>query len=141
MPVLEFDDLDVGRFVAVHSLRSLEPGPTETPRDLARAQTRRPKSPVPLGAPVEVVALNAPFVLASVVLPGGTSSGPVLIDFRDVRLMPVPAEMVRALRDRFEAPKSLHEAMQAYRKTRRGAPETAVEPNSHGDCGDLEAEE
>jgi hypothetical protein len=141
MPVLEFDDLEVGRFVAVHSLRSLEPGPTETPRDLARAQSRRPKSPVPLGAPVEVVALNPPFVLASVVLPGGASCGPVLIDFRDVRLMPVPAAMVRALRDRFEPPKSQHEAMQAFRKTRRGDAETAVEPNSQGGCGDPEAGE
>lgn len=105
MPIIEFDDLAVGRFVAVHSLRKAAIPPIETPQDLFAARENRPRSPVTLGRPVEVMALNAPFVLARAMLPGGGFTGPVLLDTRDLRLMPVPSEMIDVLRDRFEVSK------------------------------------
>lgn len=136
MPILNPDDLNVGEFIAVHSLRTAAATPIETPRDFAMARGNRPKSPVPLGAPVEVVSVNLPFVLVAVVLPGGGSSGPVLLDIRDARLMPVPDEMVRALRERFQAPPSLKERLRAWKHSARGPAEVLVDADSVDEMGD-----
>lgn len=133
MPILNADDLNVGEFVAVHSLRAVASTSIDTPRDFAMARANRPKSPVPLGAPVEVVAVNLPFVLVALVLPGGGSSGPVLLDLRDARLMPVPEEMVRALRERFEPPRSLKDHVRAWRQSRDGAAVISVEVDREDD--------
>lgn len=136
MPILNPDDLNVGEFVAVHSLRAAATTSIETPRDFAMARANRPKSPVPLGAPVEVIAVNLPFVLVAVVLPGGGSSGPVLLDIRDVRLMPVPEEMVHALRERFQAPPSLKESLRAWKHSGQGPAEVLVDVDSVDEAGD-----
>lgn len=111
MPILPFDDLQTGRFVTVHSLQEVNAGYTDSPAELAMTRAQRRKSPVPMGVPIEVLALNAPFVLGAPVLPGGATTGPIFLDTRDVRLMPVPEGVVKVLRERFKPPPSMAEIL------------------------------
>jgi hypothetical protein len=111
VPILPFDDLQTGRFVTVHSLQEANAGYTDNPAEVAMARAQRRKSPVPMGVPIEVLALNAPFVLGAPVLPGGATAGPVFLDTREVRLMPVPEGLVKVLRERFKPAPSMAEIL------------------------------
>ena len=111
MPILPFDDLQAGRFVTVHSLQEGNAGYTGNPIERAMTRTQRRKPPIPMGVPIEVLALNAPFVLGAPVLPGGATAGPIFLDTREVRLMPVPEGLVKVLRERFKPAPSMTEIL------------------------------
>lgn len=128
MPIIPFDDLQTGQFVAVHSLHEPNAGYSDGPVELVIARAQRRKSPVPMGVPIEVLALNAPFVLGAPVLPGGATAGPVFVDTREVRLMPVPSEVVQVLRERFKPQPSIAQILAAKKGNTPSASNESPDP-------------
>ena len=95
--ILAADDLAPQMFVAVHSPRR--------PSGVVRRAGPRGievheeplASPVPPGVPLQVMASSLPFVVCSVLEPGGNLDGPVILDLRAVRLTRLTREFVTAV--------------------------------------------
>ncbi len=51
------------------------------------------------GAPLEILATNAPFLMVMVAHPGGRGEGPIYLDTRGLRIMGVPDGMIEVLRE------------------------------------------
>lgn len=95
--ILAADDLAPQMFVAVHSH-------CRSDRNVRRAgpygievHEVPPASPVPPGVPLQVMASSLPFVVCSILEPGGNLDGPVILDLRAVRLMRLAPEFVEAV--------------------------------------------
>ncbi len=104
--ILPFDDLEPGRFVTIHSRRAsggprLRRGPspfgTDEQEVHVHLEVQQGWLPQP-GVPLKILALNAPFVMVAELRPGGVAKGPIYLDTRGIRLMPVPEEMIDALK-------------------------------------------
>ena len=104
--ILPFDDLEAGRFVTVHSVRTIarrvrrrSESPFEDGDQEVHLHLGGPSGPVPPpGVPLKILALNAPFLMVITLRPGGEGEGPIYLDSRGVQLMAVPSAMVEALR-------------------------------------------
>lgn len=104
--ILAPDDLRVGSYVAIHSSV-----PSQTPADAEperRGHARfRPENPAPMaGIPLQIRGVSLPFLACAILGPGGTYSGPVIIDLRTVRLIRLSRQFIGAIR-RFPAQTSV----------------------------------
>ena len=104
--ILPFDDLEPGKIIAIHSIHSAVP-PVRRRRlssfedlehDLGLHTGVPPRPTPPPGVPLEILAVNAPFVMVMALRPGDQKVGPIYLDSRCMRLMAVPSQMVEALR-------------------------------------------
>ena len=57
----------------------------------------QPKMPVPPGYPMRVLEVSLPFAACVVIEPGGSESGPAIIDLRSFQLCRVSKEFVAAI--------------------------------------------
>ena len=57
----------------------------------------QPKMPVPAGYPMRVLEVSLPFAACVVIEPGGSESGPAIIDLRSFQLCRVSKEFVEAI--------------------------------------------
>ena len=93
--ILAPDDIQTDSHVCIHSIRHfrrrrnqrVEMPRTDIPSDLA----------IPSGVPLRVMAMSLPFVLSTVLEPGGDESGPAIIDLRTIHLTPVSDDYIDAL--------------------------------------------
>lgn len=96
--VLRIDDISANSYVAIHSMkRRRQSQRTDIARQLAVAVIEN-EPPVPMGVPLRVLELSLPFIACSIVEPGGTESGPVILDLRVMRLCRVRERFVRAIK-------------------------------------------
>ena len=111
--ILPFDDFEPGKCITVHSRRPqlgrriVRTEPSDGGEEEVRIQFEGSVGRIPQpGVPLQVVALNPPFLMVFEVQPGGGAKGPIYLDSRRVNLMAVPTAMVEAL----QALKSDHAA-------------------------------
>ena len=102
--ILPFDDFEPGKCITVHSRRPqlgrriVRTEPSDGGEEEVRIQFEGSGGRIPQpGVPLQIVALNAPFVMVFEVHPGGVTKGPIYLDSRRVNLMAVPTAMVEAL--------------------------------------------
>lgn len=95
--ILAPDDLSIEMYVAVHSPR--KPGCIVRVHGAAGFEFQEAERPDPVnpGVPLQVLGISMPFVACSVLEPGGTMAGPVIIDIRRVSLMRLTADFVEAI--------------------------------------------
>lgn len=92
------DDIEVGGYIAVHSL-------SEPPRPINLFENdeegpvflRRRGTQIPYGAPIRVRGLQLPYIFGEVMFPGESIGSPALIDTRLFRLMRVSDEYVESI--------------------------------------------
>ena len=103
--ILPFDDLNPRAFVTIHSIHEEVSGTEDDAHRVIRSMHRgKPdfssghRSVPGLGVPLQILALNAPFVMVLELATGGRACGPIYLDSRRIRLMSVPDEMIEVLR-------------------------------------------
>ena len=97
--ILAPDDIQIGNYVTVHSVcLPFRDRRGQRPQSLPGDAIITAGPPVPAGVPLRILAESLPFVLCSVLEPGGTEAGPAIIDIRTIRLAPVSDAYVDALR-------------------------------------------
>ena len=100
--ILAPDDLRVGSYVAVHSPVP-SPAPPESEADRRGLSRFRQENPAPMaGIPLQIRGISLPFLACAILGPGGSHSGPVIIDLRTVRLIRLTRQFLGAIR-RFPA--------------------------------------
>ncbi len=91
------DDLRVGAYVALHSLLATPRQPLEEPELRPHIRPRRDAPVLGYGMPVQIRAVSLPFLVCAILQPGGAHSGPAILDLREVRLIGVSRQFVRAI--------------------------------------------
>ena len=107
--MIKADDYTIGMYVAVHShiemertRRYVRSGPDGSDHEeMLIRETGHEKARIrpALGVPLHVLAIELPFLYCMVVEPGGSESGPLILDTRTVRLMRVSNATLDALED------------------------------------------
>ena len=98
--VLAPDDLVPGDVITVFQLLPLRirTARGSSPRDaIAQVMAMGPVPLPPPGAPMLVMAVDLPFVLTQVILPGGQLDGPIVLDLRRVQLAQMSPSFLQAL--------------------------------------------
>ena len=72
--------------------------------------TARTPPPVREGVPLKVLGVSLPFVLCSVLCPGGTEAGPEIIDVRHHKVVRLDVSYVQAVKD-FKKPDQSEEEL------------------------------
>ena len=99
--ILVADDLAPEMFVTVHSVR--QQGTRVQRHGPHEFEVHEVVAPVSPGLPLQVLGISLPFVVCSVLNPGGGHSGPVIIDLRTVCLARVAPQFIDAI-VAFDAP-------------------------------------
>ena len=106
--ILPTDDLRPDLCVTVHS--HLDRSRETARRRMAMALEAGEESPVPMvisdpvpdrtcyGVPLRIAAVNLPYVYCMVIEPGGSETGPSILDVRQVRFMRVNPETLATIR-------------------------------------------
>ena len=95
--ILAPDDLSIEMYVAVHSPK--KPGCVVRVHGAPGFEFQEAERPAPVdpGVPLQVLGISMPFVACSILEPGGTLAGPVILDLRRVSLMRLTPDFIAAI--------------------------------------------